>query len=146
MSIGYITDAYAKQYILELFRTDRGAVEDVSLIEEEELIAAGVDGRRFRTVGNRYRPFTATILQTCLNYPSAITTARAYDDMIGTIVKLNITLTGVTYNYPRVHVRDARVRCMPGAVAGSTNAATHAAYVTGELDLVLIEAVPGATP
>jgi hypothetical protein len=146
MSIGYITDAYAKQYILELFRTDRGAVEDVSLIEEEELIAAGVDGRRFRTVGNRYRPFTATILQTCLNYQAAIITARAYDDMIGTIVKLNVTLNGVAYNYPRVHVRDARIKCTPGVVAGATNSATHQAYVSGEIDLVLIEAVPGAAP
>lgn len=146
MSVGTITDAYSNQYVIELFRTDRGSVEDVSVTEEEELVAAGVDGRRFRTVGNRYRQFTATILQTCASYPSAITTAKSYDDMIGTTIKLNITLTGVTYNYQRVHVRDARMRCMPGSVAGATNAGAHTAYVMGELDLVLIEVVDGSTP
>jgi hypothetical protein len=146
MSVGTITSADGNQYVIELFRTDRGAVEDVAVVEEEELTAAGVDGRRWRTVGNRYRPFTATILQTCLNYVSAVGQAKTYDEMIGTLIGIDITLDGAGYTYPDVHVTGVRMRAMPGKVAGAANAATHNAYVVGELDLVVVEQEAGANP
>lgn len=146
MSVGTITTAGGEQFVLEVFRTDRGAVEDVHVVEEEELTAPGVDGRRWRTVGNRYRPFKAAIVQTALLYLDAIDLARQYDGMTGSTVALSVTIGGVLFAYPSVHVLSASVRAMPGTVAGATNASTHGAYVTGELDLVVVEQEEGANP
>lgn len=146
MSVGTITTATGVQYTIDLFRTERGAVDDIAIPEEEELTAPGVDGRRWRTVGNRYRPFTATILQTCLVYTLAIQQARNYDELVGTLISLTVTIDDVDYTYPSVHVLAVRVRAMPGVVAGADNASIHSAYVMGELDLVVVEQEAGANP
>lgn len=146
MTVGTITTADGNQYLIDIFRTERGAVEDVAVVEEEELTAPGVDGRRWRTVGNRYRPFTATILQTCLNYVSAVGQAKSYDELIGTLISVSVDLDGSTYTYPALHVSGVRMRALPGVVAGATNASTHTAYVLGELDLVVVEQEAGVNP
>lgn len=146
MSVGTITTSGSTQRVLEICKTERGAVDDARVVEEEELTAPGVDGRRWRTVGVRYRPFTATIMETATTYTAAVIAARAYDGMVGTTISLSVTLDSVAYVFERVHVIASSVRAAPGVVAGSTAGSTHAAYVMGDLRLVVIEQEDGSSP
>lgn len=126
------------------FRTDDGRVPDVLQIQEEELQANGVDGRRFRTINNQYRPFTAQTLETVATYSQGVTRARAYDLIKGQNVRLAIiNMGGAQMTYHRVHVNEVRAVPVPGAVAGAATTA-DAAHVVCDWRMTVMEVDDGA--
>lgn len=128
------------------FLTPDGRVLDFPKVIEEELIANGVDGRRFRLNAFRYQPFTAQTLETASTYADAITRCRFYDAMIGDSVRLTITnLAGGVYTYKRVHVISCNAVPVPGYVAGAA-VATNAAHITATMEMVVMEQDDGANP
>ena len=132
---------------LERFETPEGRVLDANIIEEEELISAGVDGRRHREVGRRYRAFEASTTETTEDYVYAVVLARDIELLIGKDVRLELTnLGGGAFTYERVHVNNVRAVARPGKVAGSANFATHSASVECAWNLVLKEVVAGVNP
>jgi hypothetical protein len=133
---------------LDKFLTGDGRVPDFAQVVEEELTANGVDGRRFRTVSNRYPEFTAAALETAATYAAAVTRCRIYDGMVGQNVKLQITNLGgsTVYNYLRVHVKAATPRAVPGTVAGSASGASHVAHIEASLTMVIMEIISGSNP
>lgn len=134
------------QFFFEKFLTPDGRVPDVSQIIEEELMAPGVDGRRFRTIHSAYRQFSVQTLETEATFAQAITLSRKYDETKGTNVRLTISnLGGVSLTYERVHVLEVRAVPVPGSVAGATTT-SDAAHVVCDWDMVVMENIPQANP
>lgn len=134
-------------FSFDKFLTSDGRVPDQPVVVEEELIAVGVDGRRFRDLGLRYPEFTAMTLETVATYQAGVTKARKYDKLVGQVVTLQITNLGgtATYSYQTVHVKAATPRVVPGAVAGSATP-TNAAHIEATLTLVLMDLISGLNP
>lgn len=128
------------------FLTPEGRVPDFPKVIEEELIARGVDGRRYRLDAFRYPPFSVQTLETASNYAAAISRCRFYDAMIGDNVRLTITnLAGGTYIYKRMHIIACRAVPMQGVVAGSATVA-NTAHVMADIDMVVMESEDGVNP
>ncbi len=146
MSIGTLTDSLNRTHTLEIFRSDSGRVDDRQVTVEEELLAAGVDGRRWRTVSSRYRVFQAETVTSCADYAAAINKARDLEATIGTNCKLSVTLAGSAYAYSRVHVAECKATPRPGYLSGAGISASNAAYVVATWSLAVIDAPVGSTP
>ena len=131
---------------LEKFLTPDGRIPDVAQVVEEELIANGVDGRRYRDISSRYPEFSAQTLETAATYAAAVTRCRAYDRLKTKNVKMAVSIGGTSYSYPRVHVKSALAIPVPGAVAGSTSGAAHAAHIVCSWSLVVMDVVQGQNP
>jgi hypothetical protein len=146
MSVGTITSATNKSTAFEVFITDAGRVEDVAITEEEELRAAGVDGRRWRDVGDRYRFFQAQTITSSSDYAAAIATCREFDGLIGTLCKLSVTLSGVAYAYSRVHVAACSAIAVPGVLSGPGLSDSNTAHVNATWTFVVVEQASGSNP
>lgn len=146
--VATITRDTGSTFSFDKFLTADGRVPDWPVTVEEELTAAGVDGRRFREVSQRLPTFVVQTLETTTTYATAVSKCRQYDGIVGGIVRLVITNLGGTavYTYERVHVRAATPRAMPGVVAGSASGSSHAAYIEATLTLVLMESTLGSNP
>lgn len=126
------------------FRTPDGRIPDVLQVQEEELQANGVNGRRYRTINSQYRQFIAQTIETAANYAQAITLARNYDRIKSQNVRLAITnMGGASLTYHRVHVAGLSAVPTPGSVAGSATP-SHAAHVVCDWSMAVMEITDGA--
>ena len=130
---------------LDQFLTPDGRIPDVAKVVEEELTAAGVDGRRFRDLSRRYQPFTVQTIETSTSYVSAVTRCREYDKMQGKNVSMSVTIGGNAYSYQKVHCMSATPVAVPGSVAGSATP-SNAAHIQATLTFVLMDVISGANP
>ncbi|MBA3588515.1 hypothetical protein [Methylibium sp.] len=98
---------------------------------EEVLEAAGVNGRRWRTVHHQYPTLTVQTLAEAASFSAAETLARAYlaARLAHQIATLSIDAGGATFTLPRMHVGDLLPIPGAGQVTGPSAGAASMAHV-----------------
>lgn len=106
----------------------------------EELIANGVDGRRWRKRFAQYMPFTMQTVSDGATWLAGQTDANAYEDLVGQYADMTLTFVSTTKTWKNVKILGARPQLSAGKLVGA-NADPASSYVlTCEWNLVLTQA------
>lgn len=126
MAVGVISYK-ADRLSLLVARTERGAPNAISVVQEEVLATPGVDGKRWRTVFRQYEPTQLYTVVDCTNYAYAISDKALAESFKGKLVRLQVTLSGITYAFRDAHVEGVAATVFPGPAVGE--GATGAAHL-----------------
>lgn len=105
---------------------------------EEELLAEGVDGRRWRTIYDLFQPFTAETFADATSYTLAVQLREKYRQAKGTFGRLSITAADYTTNF-RVHILGVEARCSPARTVGTGVTANATAAIMASWTLVRVQ-------
>jgi len=126
MAVGVIS-YLGNRLSLLVARTDRGAPNAISVVQEEALATPGVDGKRWRTVFRQYEPTQLFTVVDCVSYAYAISDKALAESFKGKLVRLQLTLSGITYAFRDAHVEGVVATAFPGPAVGE--GATGAAHL-----------------
>jgi hypothetical protein len=115
--------------------TPDGAPEFAKIQQEEELTTPGVNGRRYRTIFEQYRPFDVECFSDHASFDVALDQQYRAVRLKGRIVDLSWTMAGTTYPGRAIHIAEATARVAPGRTAGtySTSGSTCVVIATFRL-------------
>lgn len=117
-----------------------GRVSERTQTVLEELVANGVDGRRWRRRFQQYMPFKMSTLSDGASWGAGQLDANAYEDLVGNFGTLTLTISNITKTWKNVKVLTCEPKLQAGRLVGA-NADPASAYVlAGEWTLVLTEA------
>lgn len=113
-----------------------GHPEDRAILQAEELITPGIDGRRWRTVYKQFPSFPMTTTLEATDYAAAVKIKQRAENLVQKLVNLSVATSGGNFLYREVHVSAVQVRLFPGPVVGSgtSNGAAHL-EITWQLEL-----------
>lgn len=101
--------------------SDTGWPVDQAEFLEEEIMARGVDGKRFRELSQQFFDWEVETMAQAADYKAAINLCRSYRRAPGAYGVLQILMSGVTYNWANVHIAlVAPPQAIPGPVFGPT--------------------------
>jgi hypothetical protein len=143
MSLGTIT-YMGREFPIEVFQTSTGYVPDIAEAVTEELVAPGVDGRRFRLITNQTRQFQARTLHSVVSHAAGVDLCREFQRLRGKRVSLSIVIDNVGYTYTSedagVFVIDCTPSVLPGGLTGANLfAPTGTHHVSAAWDLALMQ-------
>lgn len=147
MAVGSITHpTYGVQSFL-VMATDTGWPIDQFNVDEEEMRASGVDGKRWRTLSVQHQPITMQTVADDTTYALCISKARTYRKFkSGDPVIVSVAIAGVTYTFRTVHVLDVSPQVAAGGVYGSGAASGSAAHVLATWQLILMDTAVTGEP
>lgn len=99
-------------------RTERGAPNAIPVIQEEALMASGVNGKRWRTVFKQYEPTILYTVIDCATFAIAVSNKAVAEGFKGGLARLQVTLAGNAYNFRDVHVEGVLATAFPGPAVG----------------------------
>ncbi len=118
--------------------TPYGAPLVEALHMEEEIMAEGVDGRRWRTIFDQYQAFTVDTLMDATSYTLAVQLREFYRQSKGTFGRLTLTASDYTMAF-RIHIIDVDARCMPARTVGTGVTANAVAAIMATWTLVRVQ-------
>ena len=119
--------------------TDRGRVPTGNVWTLEELMASGVDGRRWRRRFRQRIPFRMMSTADGATASAGEALAELYETLIGEFCTLTVIRAGVTKTWRRVKIRGCVTNLQPGSLTGFGADAASAFVLDAQWDLVLTE-------
>lgn len=117
-----------------------GRVSEMRQRVLEELVANGVDGRRWRKRFVQYLPFTMETVADGNSWTAGLADAKEYEALTGEFATMTLTIANTTRVWKNVKILRAAADLKAGKLVG-TGADPASAYVLyGSWNLVLTEA------
>jgi hypothetical protein len=120
--------------------TEGGSPLSELVHQEQELLAEGVDGRRWRTVYDQYVPFQMQTVMDATTYTIAANIRETYRQCRGRIGVLSVASADKTTKF-RVHITEIEAACAPAKTVGANATVSATAWIVGNWTMVRI---PGA--
>lgn len=117
MAVGTISYLGSRLSLL-VARTERGAPNAIPVTQEEVLATPGVDGKRWRRIFSQYEPTQLYTVSDCANFAYAVSDKALAESYKGKLVRLEVTLSGVTYAFRDAHVEGVLATAFPGPAVG----------------------------
>ncbi len=126
-------------------KTQTGSIIDRTMIELEELVTPGVDGKRWRQVRTYFAPFRMETWADFATYGVAINECRYYWMAQGQFATLSWTAGGYSAQWFLVKILDVQAKASAGVMCGygaqpSSNAIIHAVWTLN------VQAIENAQP
>ncbi len=110
-------------------QSENGFPLDQEAVDEEELQAGGIDGRRWRTKFLQHEPQTIVTYSDFPTHINAVSAARLYRKGKGQLVSFDLTAGGFNYSFQKVHISRVDPRPSPGIVTGGEALSGNTAFV-----------------